>query len=296
MGTYKNGNTIVSIQDDGTKIRYVPDNVVAQPQYPESIDLKVCNRCEMNCAQCHECSTWDGKLGDLSSKLIDSLHPYTEVAVGGGDPFLHPNLTDFLQKLKKQEVIANITVHWLSFIKNIETLRDWSNKSLIHGLGVSINEIVPEQVIKELQNFPHAVVHTIVGITNNEVLNQLVDKNLNILFLGYKYFGRGKKYSIRHRISISSNTNWLANNLPSYFERFRAVSFDNLAIKQVRLKNMLRPDVFDKIYMGDDGTFTMYVDLVENKYAVSSTSTERFDIDSDNIDDLFANIRKITCA
>ena len=291
---YKNGNTLVDIRDDGTKIRYVPDNVVAQPEYPESIDLKICNRCEMNCSQCHECSTWDGKLGDLSTKLIDSLHPGTEVAIGGGDPFLHPKLPEFLEKLWKKNVIANITVHWVSFMKNRDTLREWADKGLIHGIGVSINEVVPEHVIEEIQKFKHAVVHTIVGIADYDILNQIIDKDLNVLFLGYKYFGRGQQYSLRHRISISTKTNWLANNLHDYFNHFRAISFDNLAIKQLRVKNLLRPEVYDQVYMGDDGTFTMYVDLVENKYAVSSTSETRFNINSDNIDDLFAAVRMVS--
>ena len=76
--TYKNGNTIVSISDDGTKVRYVPDNAPAMPVYPESIDMKISNRCEMGCAQCHEQSTATGKQANLKHPLLDSLHPYTE--------------------------------------------------------------------------------------------------------------------------------------------------------------------------------------------------------------------------
>ena len=41
LGVYVNGNTIVEIRNDGTKIRYVPDDVPAQPVYPESIDMKI---------------------------------------------------------------------------------------------------------------------------------------------------------------------------------------------------------------------------------------------------------------
>ena len=42
--------------------------------------------------------------------------------------------------------------------------------------------------------------------------------------------------------------------------------------------------------MGDDGTATMYVDMVKGEYAKSSTSTERYPIE-DNIIPMFEKIR-----
>ena len=42
--------------------------------------------------------------------------------------------------------------------------------------------------------------------------------------------------------------------------------------------------------MGDDGECTMYVDLVEQKFAKSSISEERFDL-LDNIEDMFKKIK-----
>ena len=292
MSVYKNGNTIVEIREDGTKIRFVPDNAPALPVYPESIDMKICNRCDMGCSMCHEQSTKDGKLGNLSSKLIESLHPYTEVAIGGGDPLSHPNLPEFLDILKKKNVIANITVHWRTFMENLSLLHDWTNSGLIHGLGVSINEKVPDNVINELTKFPHAVAHIIIGVAAPSAYEQLMDKDLNILLLGYKDFGRGKKYYCEHTTGVNNYTKWVINNLRYMLKRFRAVSFDNLAIEQVELKKMLDPEIYSQIYMGGDGTFTMYIDLVENKYAISSTN-ERHDIFSNNIDDLFAKVREM---
>lgn len=293
MSVYKNGNTIVEIREDGTKIRFVPDDEPALPVYPESIDMKICNRCEVGCSICHEQSTNTGKLGNLRSKLIDSLHPYTEVAIGGGDPLLHPDLPEFLTFLKKKNVIANITVHWTSFMKNLPLLHKWSDTGFIHGLGVSINEKVPDNVINELMKFPYAVVHTVIGVAPPSAYEQLMDKDLNILLLGYKDFGRGKNYYRNNMTGVNNYTKWIKENLRDLTKHFKAVSFDNLAIKQVELEKMLNPEVYKQIYMGGDGTFTMYVDLVENKYAVSSTS-ERHDIFSNNIDDLFAKVREIS--
>ena len=291
IGTYVNGNTIVEIFDDGTKIRYAPDDAPAQPDYPESIDMKITNCCDMNCVQCHEMSTSSGKHGNLNSKLIDSLHPYTEVAIGGGDPLSHPKLPELLQKLRDKKVIANITVHWLSFLKNYQTLLSWEKEGLIHGLGVSVNEVISQDMIQKIADFPNSVVHTIIGIAEQNVYKQFFDEGIRILLLGYKTFGRGKEFKDSNALNIKINTNWIKDNILKFTKHFEAVSFDNLAITQTNLKDVLDRETFDHIYMGDDGSFTMYIDLVENKYAVSSVS-ERHDIFSDYIEDLFAKLKE----
>ena len=242
---------------------------------------------------CHEQSTNTGRHGDLFCKLVDSLHPYTEVAIGGGDPLSHPDIYEFLWKLKKQDVIANITVHWKSFIENYKKLRIWSEEGLVHGVGVSVNEVLPSETVNKIAKFPNAVVHIIIGIANNKVYSQFFDKNANILLLGYKTFGRGFEYRSKNDFDIDIKINIVRKNIEEWISHFRAVSFDNLAIDQLHLKKKLKPEVFNQIYMGNDGAFTMYIDLVENKYAVSSTS-ERHDIDSNNIDNLFAKVRKMS--
>lgn len=290
MNIYKNGNTIVGIGEDGTKVRYIPDNTAAAPEFPESIDMKITNRCDVGCPQCHECSVPDGKLADLNHPLLNTLRPYTEIAVGGGDPMTHPDLEAFLRRMREQKVISNITVHWTSFLQHYETLKLWTQEGLIHGLGVSINEIVPANVIEKLAEFRHAVVHTIIGIAGRRVYGQLIDKDFNILLLGYKTFGRGQRFRTDHSDSIFRNISWLKEHLGAFPDHFRAVSFDNLAIEQTELESRLSPDVFRRIYMGGDGTFTMYVDLVENQFAVSSTR-ERRDLISNDILDLFAAVR-----
>ena len=88
--------------EDGTKIRYNPLDHF-KPDFPESIDMKICNRCDRGCRMCHECSTPDGALADLNAPFLDTLRPYTELAIGGGNPLEHPGLTEFLMRMKKQK-------------------------------------------------------------------------------------------------------------------------------------------------------------------------------------------------
>lgn len=48
LGQYQNGNYNVSIYDDGTKIRETNEDIFIS-SFPECIDLKITNKCEMLC-------------------------------------------------------------------------------------------------------------------------------------------------------------------------------------------------------------------------------------------------------
>ena len=97
LGTYQNGNYTVKIYDNGTKIRE-NDLDFFEPDTVESMDIKITNSCDKMCPFCHEASTPDGKHGDiLNLPFLDTLHPYTELAIGGGNPLSHPDLIPFLR-------------------------------------------------------------------------------------------------------------------------------------------------------------------------------------------------------
>ena len=73
----------------------------------------------------------------------------------------------------------------------------------------------------------------------------------------------------------------LESNLENWFE---VLSFDNLAIEQLKPQRLMSEEEWSEFYMGDDGigdgftSASMYVDMVERKYAKNSCSTERFDL------------------
>ena len=105
LNLYKNGNIKVQIFDDGTRIIDAPDNEELNLQFPLSMDLKITNWCDQMCPMCHEKSNPEGKHGDIMNlKFINSLRAGTEIALGGGKVTSHPQLKEFLQKLKKQGV------------------------------------------------------------------------------------------------------------------------------------------------------------------------------------------------
>ena len=72
------------------------------PKYPKSVHLYITNECNLNCEKCHYRSALDDK-HQLSYNTIQSLfeewkeYRLTSVAIGGGEPLLHPNINDIIE-------------------------------------------------------------------------------------------------------------------------------------------------------------------------------------------------------
>lgn len=288
IGNYQNGNYTVIMMSDGTKIRMNNlDNLT--PDFPESIDMKISNRCSMGCPMCHEQSIPDGELANLSHSLLDSLHPYTELALGGGNVLEHPDLFPFLSKMKDQKVICNMTLHLDHFLGADSYIKYLQEEEYIHGVGISVNKVIDRDTIDRIVAIPNTVVHTIAGIMPKKGYEALYDRNIKMLILGYKNYGRGAEY-IKHDKDLWTKIETLHFNLMGMMPHFNLISFDNLALEQLRVKKLIDKDTWERCYMGDDGGYTMYVDLVSETFAKSSVS-DRIPINSNNIEDLFNQVR-----
>ena len=287
---YKNGNYTVTIFDDGTKIRE-NDLDFFDADFPESMDCKITNRCPMGCPMCHEKSTPDGKHGDImNAEFIDKLRPGIEMAIGGGAVTSHPDLIPFLKKLKEIGVLPNITVHQKEYKNNYDLINMLVKEKLIYGLGVSFSSFDDEFWDEVITTNSNLVVHLIAGIHGGDVFEYFKNKNAKILVLGFKDFGRGHDLLEKAEGVINVQLNWLKNNLKSLMDKYSVISFDNLAIEQLEVQKILTAEQWNEFYQGDDGTHTMYVDLVKQEFAKTSTSTERYPLLS-NIDDMFKIIK-----
>lgn len=287
LGRYKNGNFVTTILSDGTKIRETEDDEFI-PLFAENMDVKICNYCDIGCKFCHEGSSLYGKFGDiLNEKFIDTLHPYQEIAIGGGDATSHPDLIPFLQKLKERKVIANMTVNQIHFEKKHELIKKLVDEKLIYGLGVSLVNPT-KHFIELIKQYPNAVIHVINGVLKSSDIKALENNNLKMLILGYKHLRRGNEYFEEEQNDIETKQQWLYENLEDIIQKFKVVSFDNLAIEQLNVKRLLTQEEWDEFYMGDDGKVTYYVDMVERKFAQSSTAPfdKRYDL-LDSVDDMF---------
>lgn len=244
---------------------------------------------------CHEQSTPNGDHGDIMhAEFINKLRKGTEMAIGGGAVTSHPDLVPFLKKLKDIGVIPSITVHQKEFIGNFDLIDMLVKEKLIYGLGISFSSFDDEFWNKVIKNNPNVVVHLIAGIHGGDVFDYFAKKNAKILVLGYKDFGRGHILLEKANGLIKAQLNWLKTNLKSIMHHYKVISFDNLAIEQLDVKNILTQSEWNEFYQGDDGTHTMYVDLVKEQFAKTSTSKVRYDL-LDNINDMFKVIKEEKC-
>jgi hypothetical protein len=293
LGRYQNGNYNVIIHADGTKVR---ENELDffESSFPENIDIKISNRCDMGCPMCHENSTMSGGNADLLNlKFIDTLQPYTELAIGGGNVFENPGFVFFLRKLKEKKIIANITINQRHFEKHYFMVRNLMENGLVYGVGVSLVDPTMDFLHLAKQAGRNLVIHAIVGVITREQIQALKNQGLKILLLGYKTFGRGKTYGEQATFSLTTNHAYLYANLKNILLWFDVVSFDNLAIEQLKPERFLTKEKYAEFYMGDEGQFTMYVDAVKGEFAKNSISTTRYPL-KDNIIDMFNIVKRET--
>lgn len=293
IGQYRNGNYTVRLYDDGTKVRETSENSFI-PEFPESMDLKITDQCDMGCPFCHENSTPQGTHGDiLNLPFLETLKPHTEIAIGGGNPLSHPDLIPFLRRLRRLDLIPNITVNQKHFLENVPLLLDLTAQRLIYGLGVSYTGGPVGELIPALLRFPNAVLHVINGVVSVKDLRAFSGCDFKLLILGYKTFRRGKSYFDDSWVRVSSRYSELFRYLGVLLNDhwFSAVSFDNLAIRQLGVRRLMTDEQWQKFYMGDDGQFTMYIDAVHREYAVSSTVATRYPLEPD-IQTMFQTVRE----
>jgi hypothetical protein len=72
------------------------------------------------------------------------------------------------------------------------------------------------------------------------------------------------------------------------------MSFDNLALEQLQVEKIVPSEEFEARFMGYDGEASMYIDLVNQKYAISSLSEETYEM-TDDIFTMFKHVKSVVC-
>lgn len=299
LGKYQNGNYKVMLLEDGTKIRYNNlDNLT--PDFAESMDVKLTDKCSVGCSFCYEGCTPLGKHSDIMNQpWINTVHPWTELAVNGND-LDHPQLDDFLNFMKQRNVIVNMTLNQKQFIANRSKVDQYLADKKVYGLGISMSENLDPDLLDTLAGYPNVVLHMIAGLITPDMINNYEDKlqKLKILVLGYKYVGRGIAYKDIHNSEVQKNIEWLRDNIINLLQpgRFKVGSFDNLAIEQLDLENQIKTKTdlkWEELYMGDDGDYSFYIDAVGKTFALNSTVSKdkNFPI-LNSVDEMFKSLKK----
>ena len=288
---YQNGNETVYLYEDGTKIRETDDDEF-RPEFPESCDVTISTVCDNGCRFCYMNCSPEGKHADFSQySFLNNMHPGMEMAINLNFP-LHNDIVRFLASMKEQGVYVNATINENHFMKHRMFLKTLIQFELLHGIGVSYTGRTDnDEFINAVQSFPNIIIHTIAGLITEETISRLADHDLKILVLGYKNIGRGKNY-LENNSKIQERIEWLGRELPNLTNRFRIISFDNLAIEQLQIRRWLNPEIWDERFQGEEGTVTFYIDLVNGIFARDSLIQEKFPIGNKSLKEMFGLIQK----
>ena len=291
LNKYTNGNHKVTIYSDGTKIKETIDPKADHFTYdfPENFDIKITDQCDGGCRYCHENSTPNGKHGDLKAlePMIATLHAGTECSVGGGNALAHPDIVWFLERLKEQGVIANITINQRHLRPYKDLICRIVGEGLVHGIGISLTDSSNKDDFAFIDTFGNnVVIHTIAGILSEKDVAPLMGRK--ILILGYKDLRRGHALLEKKSDEIKANIKWLQSLLArigsTNINPFKVISFDCLGIEQLNPKALLNiSDArYDTLFQGSDTDVkdaegnitcaTMYIDVPNMQVARMSTA------------------------
>lgn len=301
ISNYINGNSNVTIYDEGTRHITYPSNEKLSIDTPLNIDIKVTNKCSLGynpktdssiCSFCHESARTDGGFCDfelLKSKL-KGLPKGLELAIGANS--ISESFIDFLRWTSDQGYINNLTINQFHIKKYATEIRYLLSDKLIYGLGISLRDAkllanLPEDIIK----YPNTVIHVIAGLDNpGDIQTLLINEISNkILILGYKTFGFGDTYFEDNKSDIQDNIlQWrlqIANLIN--LSKDNIISFDNLALDQLLIKDIVSDDQWDTFYQHE---FSMYINAPDGLYSESSRSGNYTSWESTTLIDYFKSL------
>ena len=230
---------------------------------------------------------YDITLSDESTHIFPINGYFLTHNCGGGNPLSHPDLIPFLEKCKDKGWISNITVNQKHLVEYDSLLSKLVDEGLIKGLGISVSKDVFEEKELKWKDYEHTVIHLIIGVHDYTIIDNLISIGFNkFLLLGYKQFGRGINYYNKESDKIDLNIKKWMMFMPKYFNKC-ILSFDNLSIEQLNVKRFFDDKAWERFYMGDDFTHSMYIDAVKKEYAPTSRSSEREYYINKNLNDYF---------
>lgn len=272
----------------GAKTR-VTVNSSVEPEratVPELVDVKINDYCPFACKFCYQDSTADkghASENDLHY-LFDELgqHKVFEVALGGGEPTMHPNFINILKSARDKGIVPNFTtknIGWLrdqvqcaqimkhagAFAFSVEKAEEIENIAAL----VNVNQISKSRVNIQI------VMGTIDEWSFSKMIEACYHAKINLTLLGYKTTGRGSEFKPK------SYTWWL-----KVIEKLRKenkvfnICIDTAIAKEYE-QEILDSGIPKYVFETTEGKFSMYVDAVAKKVGPSSYCDDSQFIDWD---------------
>lgn len=195
--------------------------------FPELVDLKISNYCPFGCSFCYQSSTREGKHADINrlKKIVDLLSEcgVFEIALGGGEPSLYPDLIELIDYINEKGMSVSLTTFNYKIFNN-KKLYERFLENKISSIGFSVHKAEDVHKLKKLKTkfekdfcemhekknsmsylmisfvrrlkiIGQVVVGAVSSKDFKEIVDASIDTDTHILFLGFKNKGFGSSWN-----------------------------------------------------------------------------------------------------
>lgn len=261
----------------GNKIRFSFDDDVhyEKSSLPELVDIKITDFCPYGCQFCYQGSTTSGKhadryaIGAYASVL--SKNKVFEVAIGGGEPTLHPDFVNILRDFREAGIVPNFTT------RNLAWLRGEDRDKILELCGSFAVSTEDAKDVVNLANalryhgvdFKKVTLQFIAGATDKWRFRQLIEtamrEGLTYTILGYKTTGRGGNF----KPASTPDDCWNVLMNLNKEHKYMRVGIDTVFAEQIQTQ-LQDYGINSVFYHTRDGIYSCYIDAVNKQIAPSS--------------------------
>lgn len=268
------GYNFVGIPETGVTFRWgdsFSENPYMAP-WPELADISISNYCTNGCSYCYRESSEEGKfmkledyrliLSELTNENYGSIF---QVALGGGEPLLHPDFNEIIRITKEEYgIIPNYTTCGKFFNQgNVEATRAYCGAVAISWdpyRDLSLEELSEiGSYLKDndiLANIHYVVSEKTISVATRILEGEYDDylHNFNsVIFLTYKPTGRAENSgSIKSKINLKSFLDLIDNPVTS-----TKIGFDACFVPVLMKATDVNIDFVDSC---ECGFFSVYID------------------------------------
>lgn len=282
-------------RDTGAKFRisFTPDSPTpTKSSYPELVDVKVTDHCPFGCDYCYQGSTPSG--GHAQLEDIDALASTCasarvfEVALGGGEPTMHPNFLEILDLFRSRGVVPNFTTRNLTWLQSAAMA---DALPLMGSFAFSVDTIddverLKAVIVRNRTLIGKCSVQYVIGASDDAQFEGILRTcglipGVPLTLLGWKDTGRGQDAKTRRMgLERRKQRDWV-----STLEEFLSqgpcprVSVDTVLAASSH-EALRASGIPSWMYSVRDGAFSMYVDAVNHTLGPSSycDASEMFDV------------------
>lgn len=262
---------------------------IQQASVPEIVDLCITTKCNTACPWCFMDSKKEGQ--DVSDNDIYSIinvlrkNKVFEVAIGGGEPTLHPKFFNNLSTFVYDGIIPNFSTRsteWMNDPAKVgKVIENVGNFAFSVSTGKQLLDVYALAAKVGLNG--KLAFHYILGTGElDAILYAASIRNVPVTLLGFKSNGRGacflEKMSAQQKKEMMGG--WL-DTVSEAKEKNRCprVGVDSAIVEQFREQIEEKLKVSRYFLSPSDGKFSMFINGVNKTYGRSSFDPESYKID-----------------